>query len=135
LVFNTTSSELKYYSGSSWNTVASQDQAAKVTTNDTSAGFLDDKILVGSGLSKTVNNSGGNETLTLAATSSFDETVVSSPTANQTVFSITYTVGRIQVFVNGIKLISGTDFTATDGTSVTLTAGVDTSDVVEFVKF
>lgn len=65
----------------------------------------------------------------------FSETVFSSPTSGQTVFTISYTVGKIQTFVNGVKLINGTDFTATNGTSVTLTTGVTTSDVVEFVKF
>ena len=35
-----------------------------------------------------------------------------------------YTVGNIQVFLNGIKLIAS-DFTATDGSSVTLTQPVD----------
>lgn len=69
------------------------------------------------------------------AAAPFSETVFSSPTSGQTVFTISYTVGKIQTFVNGVKLINGTDFTATNGTSVTLTTGVTTSDVVEFVKF
>jgi len=61
--------------------------------------------------------------------------MIVTPTANQTVFSITYTPNRLFVFLNGIKLISGTDYTATNGTSVTFTTGVQTSDRVEFNCF
>ena len=64
----------------------------------------------------------------------FNETIV-TPTASQTTFSTVYTVGYVQVFVNGIKLLNGTDFTATNGTSIVLTSGVQTTDRVEIVKF
>lgn len=55
-----------------------------------------------------------------------------TPTAGQTVWNLNYTVGRIFVFLNGIKLINGVDFTADNGTSVTLTVAAETSDVIEF---
>ena len=67
LNFNTGSNELKYYDGSNWQTVASQDQNVKVTANDTSASVLNSKIAVSGGLTKTVTNAGSNETLTLTA--------------------------------------------------------------------
>lgn len=67
--------------------------------------------------------------------SSFSETTV-TPTANQTTFNHTYTAGKIQVFLNGVKLVGGgTDFTASNGTTVVFTAGVQTSDSVQFVNF
>ncbi len=66
LVFNTSSNELKYYSGSQWNTVASQDQNVKVTGSDTGTGVLNDKLAVSGSLNKTVTNAGSNETLTLS---------------------------------------------------------------------
>jgi hypothetical protein len=65
---------------------------------------------------------------------SFTETLV-TPTSGQTTFTTAYVADFIQVFVNGIKLIKGTDFTASDGTSVVLAASVGTTDIVEFVKF
>ena len=67
LVFNTSSNELKFYSGSAWNAIAAQDINVKVTGSDTSSGVLNDKILVSGGLTKTVTNSGSNEKLTLSA--------------------------------------------------------------------
>ncbi len=67
LNFNTSSSELKYYDGANWQTVASQDQNVKVSANDTSASVLNSKIAVAGGLTKTITNPGSNETLTLTA--------------------------------------------------------------------
>ena len=59
-------------------------------------------------------------------------------TANQTLFpssgTITYTVGYVDVFLNGTKLDS-TEFTATNGTTVTLTTGATVSDIVELIAF
>jgi hypothetical protein len=83
----------------------------------------------------TINGSsvslGGSATIDAGV---FNETVV-TPTADQTTFTTAYTVDYVQVFVNGIKLLKGVDFTATNGTSIVLTSGVQTTDRVEIVKF
>ena len=44
-----------------------------------------------------------------------------------------YNVGHLDVYLNGLKLIDGTDFTATNGTSVSLTRAAVDGDTVEFV--
>jgi hypothetical protein len=54
-------------------------------------------------------------------------------TADQTTFSATYTVGYVDVFLNGIKLDGQDEFTATNGTSVVLTDGATVGDIVEIV--
>ena len=66
----------------------------------------------------------------------FTETTV-TPTAGQTVFPIVYMVGRIIVFLNGVKLVRDSDFTADNGTDVELTGGaaLETVDRVEFHVF
>ena len=56
-------------------------------------------------------------------------------TASQTTFSATYTAGYVDVYLNGVKLISGTDFTATNGTSVVLTSGAAAGDLVEILAY
>ena len=56
-------------------------------------------------------------------------------TSGQTSFSVAYTVGYVDVFLNGIKLIAGTDFTATNGTAVVLAAGAATGDLFEAVAW
>jgi len=48
----------------------------------------------------------------------------------QNVISFAYTVNKVAVFVNGIKLIPGVDFTATDGSTITLVNGVYSTDYV-----
>jgi len=72
---------------------------------------------------------------TLSFGSSITETLDTSPTNLQTTWNVNYVVGRIAVFLNGVKLINGSDFTATNGTSVVLTTGVATTDVIEFQVF
>jgi hypothetical protein len=56
-------------------------------------------------------------------------------TSNQTSFAITYDVGFVDVYLNGSKLLAGTDFTATNGTSVILSAGAAVSDIVDMVAY
>jgi len=57
-------------------------------------------------------------------------------TASQTSFStIGYTAGFIDVYLNGVKLINGTDFTATNGSDVVLASAASASDVLDVVIF
>jgi hypothetical protein len=55
-------------------------------------------------------------------------------TAGQTVFSVTYTVGLIDVYQNGAKLAQA-DFTATNGTSFTLATGAAAGDLIQAEVF
>jgi len=66
---------------------------------------------------------------------------VFTATSGQTTFStddtstaLAYAVGKIDVFLNGIRLAPA-DFTATNGTSVVLASGANTSDVLFVVAF
>ena len=55
-------------------------------------------------------------------------------TANQaTKTGLTYFVGSIDCYINGAKMLLGTDFTATDGTSVTFTPALDLDDEVQLI--
>jgi hypothetical protein len=55
-------------------------------------------------------------------------------TASQTVFNFAYNVNFLDVFVNGVKLSAG-EFTAVNGTSITLSEGTFANDIVEFVSY
>ena len=69
LAYNTSTNQLKFYNGSSWQAItADTDVKTKVSSNDTTAGFLNGKLVAGSNISFTENSDGGNETLTIAAT-------------------------------------------------------------------
>jgi hypothetical protein len=62
------------------------------------------------------------------------EQQVYTATAGQTTFSIVYDVGFVYVYLNGVRLTSS-DFTATNGTSITLNTGCTAGDIVECVSF
>ncbi len=69
LAFNTSSNVLKYYDGSAWQTITSDtDVKTKVSSNDTTAGFLNGKLVAGSNITFTETSDGGNETLSIAST-------------------------------------------------------------------
>ena len=56
-------------------------------------------------------------------------------TSGQTVFAATYDAGYVDVYLNGVKLLAGTDFTATNGTSITLASGAAVNDIVDIVAY
>jgi hypothetical protein len=58
-------------------------------------------------------------------------------TASQTTFNITggYVPGYVDVFLNGVLLIPGTDFTATNGTTVVLTVGATAGDEFQALSY
>ena len=64
-------------------------------------------------------------------------------TANQTTFSgsddnsvtLAYNVGYIDLYLSGIRLIAGSDYTASNGTSIVLAAGASVNDIIEIVSY
>jgi hypothetical protein len=56
-------------------------------------------------------------------------------TASQTSFAATYDAGYVDVYLNGVKLVSGTDFTATDGSTVVLATGAALNDTVDIIGY
>ena len=61
-----------------------------------------------------------------------------SPTGITTDFTFTsgYTPGYFDIFINGAKMIEGSDYTSTDGsTFVILNGGVISGDVLEFIAY
>ena len=69
LFYNSTDNGLKYYNGTAWQQItADTDVKTLVSANDTTAGFLNGKLVAGSNITFTENNDGGNETLSISAT-------------------------------------------------------------------
>ena len=62
---------------------------------------------------------------------------VFSPTGIQTTFTFAsgYTIGYLDIYLNGARLISGQDYTATNGSTVGLTTYADSGDVLEAVAY
>ena len=61
---------------------------------------------------------------------------VFTATAGQTSFPTSgYTPGFLDVYMNGVHLVNGTDYTASNGSDVVLTSGAAVGDNVEVVIF
>ena len=64
-------------------------------------------------------------------------------TAGQTTFTgadangntLAYDAGYVDIFLNGIKIVVGTDVTATSGTSVVLATGATVNDTLELIAY
>ena len=63
-------------------------------------------------------------------TASGSETTVTADDDGRT---IGYTVGQVSVYLNGVKLVVGTDCVATNGSTITGLAALAASDVVEVI--
>ena len=81
-----------------------------------------------------VYGSGGWQSAGSAVNGTSDRNTYTA-TAGQTVFAATYDTGYVDVYLNGVKLVASTDFTATNGTSITLTTGAAVNDVVDIVAY
>ena len=62
---------------------------------------------------------------------------VTASTEGQTSFTVTggYRINQLAVFRNGTRLVDGQDFTARDGSTVTLVSGASVADTLEFQIF
>ena len=66
LYFNSSTNLLNVWNGSAWVAIQSDtDVKVSVSSNDTTPGFLNGKLVAGTGISFTENNNGSNETLSI----------------------------------------------------------------------
>ena len=59
-------------------------------------------------------------------------------TSNQTVFNVSYDNGRVEAYLNGVRLYPGDDFTKSSsgiGTSITLASAIGANNVLEVVGY
>lgn len=94
-------------------------EAVKITSNDTNAGYLNAKLLTSASLSKTIGNSGANETLTLDLTNVGTPGTYTSVTTNS---KGQITSGSNPGFITGNQTITLTgDTTGSGSTSIATT--------------
>jgi len=70
------------------------------------------------------------------------QSYVYTPSTATTAFSgtddngntLTYELGKVEAYLNGTKLISGTDYTETSGSTLTLSTSIDSPDTLEIVS-
>ena len=75
--------------------------------------------------------------ITLTANIASKSISVNASTEGQTSFTVTggYRINQLAVFRNGTRLVDGQDFTARDGSTVTLVSGATVADTLEFQIF
>ena len=75
--------------------------------------------------------------ITLTANIASKSISVTCETEGQTSFTVTggYRINELAVFRNGTRLVDGSDFTARDGSTVTLVSGASVADTLEFQIF
>ena len=56
-------------------------------------------------------------------------------TGSTTVFPVIYDAGFVDVYLRGIKLVNGSDFTATNGTTITLSSAAVAGDPIDIVAY
>lgn len=56
-------------------------------------------------------------------------------TSGQTTFAISHDVGFVDVYINGLKLRTGTDFTDNNVSNIVLASGANAGDIVDIVAF
>ena len=86
------------------------------------------------GTNVTISPVGGTGVVTINASGSGGASAYTrtsfTATASQTVFTVAYSVGYLQVYVNGV-LLATSDYTATSGTDFTLGVACASGDIVE----
>ena len=80
------------------------------------------------------NGSQWVETTSTGAGSSVYTKTTFTATASQTTFTVAYSVGYVDVYLNGVKL-TVTDYTATNGSSVVLGVAAALNDIVETIAW
>jgi hypothetical protein len=84
------------------------------------------------GTNVTISPVGGTGAVTINASgggSAYTRTTFTA-TAGQTAFTVTYAVGYLQIYVNGV-LLTDSDYTASSGTGFTLNVACSVGDIVE----
>lgn len=82
------------------------------------------------GANGNVLTSNGSAWVSSVAVGSAYSRTTFTATAGQTAFTVTYAVGYLQIYVNGV-LLTGSDYTASSGTGFTLNVACAAGDIVE----
>jgi len=76
-------------------------------------------------------------TNTISSINANTTTASVTASAGQTVFNVAggYTVGSLDVFLNGSKLVNGVGYTATNGTSIVLTSPASAGNILQYTAY
>jgi hypothetical protein len=114
------------YLGAAASDPATRNDASALVAGDLYFNTVADEMRVYTGLAWKAAGSAVNGTI---------ERQTYTATAAQTTFAVTYDVGFVDVWLNGVKLLVGTDFTATSGVDIVLASGATGGDIIDIIAF
>jgi len=109
-----------------------------IHSQSSAAGLVTAFLFKGSGLENFVVEDGiGEVTVSGVAATTFTTSQTTTLTEGQTAITVAsfYEEGFVDVYLNGIRLITGTDYTETNDSTVTLTSAGTAGDEVEVVAW
>ena len=116
-----------------------QDEGSALSTAASTLNFVGSGVVAsGTGSTKTITISGSGSSQSAAYkeylyVASGSQATFTGADANGDTLS--YTAGFLNVYLNGVKLIPSTDFTASNGTSVVLVNAASANDVIQIETF
>lgn len=123
--------------GAGAGTFTVQDEGSSLPTSATTLNFVGSGVTVtGSGTTKTVAISGGSggSVATSVAYSTYSYTASEGQTtfvgADDNNNNLSYDIGRVNVYLNGVRVVSGVDYEANTGATVVFTDGVSNNDLI-----
>jgi len=114
--------------GGGGSSIAVYDEGSLLTSGVTSFDFTGSGVTAsaaGTAITVNIPGGGGGGTYTRTAFTA---------TAGQTSFTVSYTVGYVQVYLNGI-LLNSADYTASTGTTIVLASAAASGDIVEVIAY
>ena len=63
------------------------------------------------------------------------KTTITATSGQTSLTGLSYTPNKVHVFQNGVRLVDGTDYTATNGSTITLTVGASADDQIVVISY
>jgi hypothetical protein len=136
LYFNSSTNQIKYWDGSSWTGIGvNTDIQVKVSANDTTAGYLNGKLVGGTAITLAEGSDGSNETLTINAVAAAYPTITGiSPSIALTSTATTIVItGTNYVLTPNVEIINSsgaisypTTVVRNSATQLTITVNLST---------
>ena len=136
--------------GGGGSSITVQEEGSSLSTAATTLNFVGSAVTAsGTGSTKTITITGGSGIDSAGVTNIISNGVginntsyVYTATASQAVYTgaddngntLSYTAGSQLVYLNGILLVDSADYTAANGTTITLTTGANVNDVISIVS-
>ena len=116
--------------GSGLTGIVAQGSGITLKLNGTTVGLAQTVDFVGAGVTA-IENVEGTATVYLPTANRTLSRIIATD-GQTSITGLSYTIGAVDVYLNGGRLDT-TEFTATNGTSITLTTGASVNDIIEVV--